>query len=89
MTNREWFETLSDEMLANEISERCGLCANQDVVDCGDCVSGITTWLTQEYEPPKKEFTQDQLNKVFRDKFVERRAIGISEIEKLIGELFR
>ena len=29
MTNREWLETLSDEMLASEISTRCGLCAKR------------------------------------------------------------
>ena len=88
MTNREWLETLSDEMLASEISTRCGLCANHDVNDCWDCVSNITTWLTQEYVPPKKEFTQDQLNKAFKEKFQDRRVLSLYEIENAIRGLF-
>ena len=88
MTNREWLETLSDEMLASEISTRCGLCAKQDLVECGDCVSNITTWMAQEYVPPKKEFTQDQLNKAFKEKFQDRRVLSLYEIENAIRGLF-
>ena len=109
MTNREWLETLSDEelaseisarcglcanqdvvdCLASEISARCGLCANQDVVDCGDCcASNITTWLTQEYEPPKKELSQAQLCEAFELKFQGRRVITLDEIKSAIRGLF-
>ena len=89
MTNREWLESLSDEMLASEISTRCGLCANQDVVDCGDCVSNITTWLTQEYEPPKKELSQVQLCEAFELKFRGRRVITLDEIREATKEIFK
>ena len=87
-TNREWLETLSDEELASEISARCGLCANQDVVDCGDCASNITTWLIQEYEPPKKELSQAQLCEAFELKFQDRRVITLDEIKSAIRGLF-
>lgn len=88
MTNREWLETLSDEMLASEISTRCGLCAKQDLVECGDCVSNITTWMTQAYQPPKKEFSQAQLCEAFKLKFQGRRAISLDEIKSAIRGLF-
>ena len=88
MTNREWLETLSDEMLASEISTRCGLCAKQDVIACEDCVSNITTWLTQEYQPPKKELSQAQLCETFELKFQGRRAISLDEIKNTIRGLF-
>lgn len=88
MTNREWLETLSDEELASEISTRCGLCAKQDVIDCGDCASNITTWLTQEYEPPKKELSQAQLCEAFELKFQGRRVITLDEIKSAIRGLF-
>lgn len=88
MTNREWLETLSDEMLASEISTRCGLCAKQDLVECGDCVSNITTWMTQEYQPPKKELSQAQLCEAFKLKFQGRRAISLDEIKSAIRGLF-
>ena len=89
MTNREWLESLSDEEFASEISPRCGLCAKQDAVDCGDCVSNITTWLAQEYEPPKKEFTQAQLCEAFELKFGKRRAISLDEIREVAKEIFK
>lgn len=88
MTNREWLETLSDEMLASEISTCCGLCVKQDLDECSGCVSSITTWMTQEYVPPKKEFTQDQLNKAFKEKFQDRRVLSLYEIENAIRGLF-
>lgn len=88
MTNREWLETLSDEMLASEISKRCGLCAKQDLVECGDCAGNITTWLTQEYEPPKKELSQAQLCEAFELKFQGRRVITLDEIKSTIRGLF-
>lgn len=56
-------------------------------VPCSYCSNNYQS--QYEEAPQTKEFTQDQLNKVFRDKFMERRAIGILEIEELIGELFR
>ena len=71
MTNREWLETLSDEELASEISARCGLCAKQDLVEC-DCVSNITTWMTQEYVPPKKELSETDIVKEFENVFQDR-----------------
>lgn len=88
MTNREWLETLSDEMLASEICTRCGLCAKQDVVGCVDCASGITTWMTQEYQPPKKELSQAQLCEAFENVFQDRRAISLDEIKSTIRGLF-
>lgn len=88
MTNREWLETLSDEELASKISTRCGLCAKQDLVECGDCVSNITTWMTQAYQPPKKEFSQAQLCEAFKLKFQGRRAISLDEIKSTIRGLF-
>ncbi len=88
MTNREWLETLSDAMLASELSTRCGLCANQDVVDCGDCASNITTWLTQEYEPPKKELSEIDIVNAFQNKFRDRRAISLDEIKDVVRGLF-
>ena len=88
MTNREWLETLSDEMLAREISARCGLCANQDVVECGDCASKITTWMTQEYVPPKKELSETDIVKEFENVFQDRRAISLDEIKSTIRGLF-
>lgn len=88
MTNREWLETLSDEELASEISASCGLCANRDVVDCGDCASNITKWMTQEYEPPKKELSQAQLCEAFGLKFQGRRVITLDEIKDVIRGLF-
>ena len=41
-----------------------------------------------EPEPKAKEFTADDLIGVFRDAFVERRAIGILDIENKVKELF-
>lgn len=94
MKNREWLESLSDEKLAETAQIVCEICpAYMGHGSCyrgGDhCARNTKWWLAQEHEPPKKEFTQDQLKKVFKDKFMERRAIGILEIEELIGELFR
>lgn len=88
MTNREWLETLSDEELASKISTRCGLCVKQDLDECEDCVSNITTWMTQEYQPPKKELSQAQLCEAFKLKFQGRRAISLDEIKSAIRGLF-
>lgn len=92
MTNREWLESLSDEELANVIGQYnpCTMCAAHDGNCFMSCKRGVEQWLKAEWNYPNKpkEFTQDQLKKVFRDKFMERRAIGILEIEELIGELF-
>lgn len=38
--------------------------------------------------PIQKMFEQNELIKAFRDKFLERRAIGLLEIEELIKELY-
>lgn len=88
MTNREWLETLSDEMLASEISTRCGLCAKQDPGKCWDCVSNITTWMTQEYVPPKKELSETDIVKEFENVFQDRRVITLDEIKNTIRGLF-
>ena len=88
MTNREWLETLSDEMLASEIDGLCGLCVKKDVVECGDCVSNITTWMTQEYVPPKKELSETDIVKEFENVFQDRRAISLDEIKSTIRGLF-
>lgn len=99
MTNREWLESLSDEKLAVLMAESgcldvtsslCnGYCAyTKDCCQC-NCTEGIIAWLQSEHEEPKKELTVEQFKKIFRDKFKGRRAIGILEIEELIGELFR
>lgn len=96
MTNREWLESLSDEKLAKFYATQstiCEMCDYTDVcisnITSEKCSEGVVRWLQAEHKEPKKEFTQDQLKKVFRDKFMERRAIGILEIEELIGELFK
>ena len=88
MTNREWLESLSDEMLASEIDGLCGLCVKKDVVECGDCVSNITTWMTQEYVPPKKELSETDIVKEFENVFRDRRAISLDEIKSTIRGLF-
>lgn len=95
MTNREWLESLSDEELAMFYATQstiCEMCDYTDVcisnITSEKCSEGVERWFQSEHEEPKKEFTQDQLKKVFRDNFLERRAIGISEIEEVIEELF-
>lgn len=88
MTNREWLESLSDEMLASEIDRGCGLCAKQDAVSCRDCASNIRTWLAQEYVPPKKELSETDLVKEFENVFRDRRAISLDEIKSTIRGLF-
>lgn len=88
MTNREWLETLSDEMFASKIYRRCELCTKQDVIDCEDCVGNITTWMTQEYVPPKKELSETDIVKEFENVFQDRRAISLDEIKSTIRGLF-
>lgn len=88
MTNREWLETLSDEMLASYISPQRVLCAKEDLVVCGDWVSNITTWMTQEYVPPKKELSEIDIVKEFENVFQGRRAISLDEIKSTIRGLF-
>ena len=42
-----------------------------------------------EPKPQKREFTADELIRIFKDNFTERRAIGILEIEDLIRSLYK
>ena len=60
MTNREWLETLSDEMLASEISTGC--------VECGDCVSNIV----KEFEivfQDRRAISLDEIKSTIRGLF--------------------
>lgn len=87
MTNREWLEGLSDEGLTKLLMGACG----NYCIGCNcahNCRVGVTTWLQQEHKESKKEFTQRQLNEIFKDKFADRRVVGVSEIEETIGELY-
>ena len=53
---------------------------------CRFCKNSYTNkW---EPKPKAKEFTADELIRIFRDAFVERRAIGILDIENKVKELF-
>lgn len=55
-------------------------------VPCSYCCNNYQS----QYEdaPQAKEFTEEELIKVFKDRFMERRAIGILDIERVIKELF-
>lgn len=88
MTNREWLESLSDEELADVISDTCGgYCIRKHGCDI-NCREGVTTWLQAEHKEPKKELTAAQLYGVFKKGFQDRRAISLEEAEKIIKGVF-
>jgi len=57
-----------------------------DEVPCSYCSNNYQS--QYEEAPPPKVFTEEELIKIFKDKFVERRAIGLMDIEELIKELY-
>lgn len=87
MTNREWLEEQSDDKFVNTIIREVFLVCGATGVESQETRNRLRRWLREEHEEPKT-FIKSELIKVFKDRFLERRAIGILEIEELIGELF-
>ena len=88
MTNREWLEKQSEDKFVNTIIREVFLVCGATGVESQETRNRLRRWLREEHEEPKT-FIKSELIKVFKDRFLERRAIGILEIEELIGELFR
>ena len=97
MTNREWLESLDNSKFAVTVTNPCSICRHDTRCDlCGDeigndmmCFKGITQWLEQKYEEPKKELTQAQLCEAFELKFGKRRAISLDEVREVTKEIFK
>ena len=77
----------------NKMTNRENCCIDCKHIDkmteeepCKRCRNNYTNlW---EPVPKVREFTEDELIGAFRDAFVERRAIGILDIENKVKELF-
>lgn len=69
--------------------DRCKDCRYQFVVGeespCEEC----SQYYTDLWAPKKKELTQQNVIDALHDKFKERRALSIDEIEYLIREVFK
>lgn len=89
MTNREWIESLTNNDLALLlVGDECVLCGHEATCD-GHCKENLMEWLDAEHKIPARTFTESDLIDLFRDKFLERRVIGLLEIEDVIKELYR
>ena len=78
-----------ERVLAQEPDGCCGCRYELEPADNEPCKICRNNYLNKwEPKPKAKEFTADELIRIFRDAFVERRAIGILDIENKVKELF-